>query len=231
MRCTTRRLREIVGQVRGKTFPYVRRPRTRVPWSLYTRAQTHELPDMLALIRRVVEVYEREHPPPSPVAARKGGRPPIPRADRVKTLLVQSYLTLPNRPTQGHVTVLRGALDLERPRIGYKTVERSYGDPAVVQALQGLLEITNRPVQSLEIAFAADGTGSPTTVGQHYRSARARQEERGKEQGLLPHGDRSWVYNVATVGVRYGLIAGWVSWTDRTIGEISQFSELARQWT
>ncbi len=126
------------------------------------------------------------------------------------------------------MAALRAALGVHS-RYGYKTVERSYGDPRVRAALYALLEITNRPVQGLELGFTVDGTGSPVTVGQHYRSARARQEAKEREAGLLPQGERPWVYNAGTVGLRYGLIAGWVSWTDRAVGEITQFPELARQ--
>ena len=222
------RLQEVVRQVRERTFPYVRRPRRRICWSLYTRAQTRELPDMLDLIRTTVDLYAAEHPEAPPTSRPQGGRPTIPLADRVKGLLAQSYLGLPNRPTEGGVAAFRAALGLGS-LYGYKTVERSYGDPKVVAALYALLEITNRPVHGLEVGFTVDGTGSPVTVGQHYRSARARQEAKEREAGLLPQGERGWVYNVGTVGLRYGLIAGWVSWTDRKVGEVSQFPEVARQ--
>lgn len=222
-----RRLQEIDTQVRTRSFPYARRARPPIPWSLYTRAQTRELPEMLELIQRVVDRHAHEHPEPLPERPR-GGRPAILLSDRLKGLLAQSYLGLPNRPTEGGVAAFRAALGV-RDLFGYKTVERSYGDPRVAAALYALLEITNRPVQGLETGFSADGTGSPVRVGQHYRSARARQDEEERAAGLLPQGEMGWVYNVGTVGLRYGLIAGWVSWTDPRIGEISQFSELARQ--
>lgn len=222
------RLQEVVAQVRTKTFPYVRRSRRPIPWRLYTRAQTRELPEMLDLIRTIVDLYASEHVEPGSRPRPRGGRPAIPLADRLRGLLAQSYLGLPNRPTEGEVAALRAALGVHS-LYGYKTVERSYGDPRVGAALYALLEVTNRPVQRLETGFAVDGTGSPVTVGQHYRSARARQEAKEREAGLLPQGERPWVYNAGTVGLRYGLIAGWVSWTDRTVGEVTQFPELARQ--
>lgn len=221
------RLQEVVTQVRTKTFPYVRRPRRPIPWRLYTHAQTRELPEMLDLIRDVVDLYAHEHPEP-PTLRPRGGRPAIPLSDRVKGLLAQGYLGLPNRPTEGEVAAFRAILGVGS-LYGYKTVERSYGDPRVRAALFALLEITNRPVQGLETGFTVDGTGSPVTIGQHYRSARARQQQKERDVGLLPHGERPWVYNVGAVGLRYGLIAGWVSWTDRRIGEPSQFPDLARQ--
>ncbi len=225
----TKRVREVVDQVRERTFPYVHRPRAPVPWRLNTRAQTQELPEMLALIRGAVDLWAWERPqaatpPPRP----RGGQPPVPLPDRLKALLAQSYLGLPNRPTEGEVTVLRGVLGLSR-YFGYKTVERSYGDPRVSEALQDLLEITNRPVRGLETTFAVDGSGFPTAIGQHYRSARERQREKEREGGRLPspQGHHDWVYNEASVGLRYGLIAGWVSWTDHSIGELGKFEELA----
>jgi transposase len=221
------RLQEVVAQVRTKTFPYVRRPRRPVPWRLYTRAQTRELPEMLDLIRGVVDLYTREHPE-SPTLRPQGGRPAISLSDRLKGLLAQGYLGLPNRPVEGEVAAFRAILGVGS-LFGYKTVERSYGDPRVGAALYALLEITNRPVQGLETGFTVDGTGSPVTIGQHYRSARARQEATERKAGLLPQGERGWVYNVGTVGLRYGLIAGWVSWTNRKVGEVSQFPEVARQ--
>jgi transposase len=183
---------------------------------------------MLTLIRTAVDLYTSERSEPSPEPRPRGGRPAIPLPDRLKALLAQSYLGLPNRPTEGEVEAFRAILGVGC-LFGYKTVERSYGDPAIERALYALLEITNRPVQGLETGFAADGTGAPVSVGQHYRSARARQEEKEREAGLLPQGERPWVYNVGTVGLRYGLIAGWVSWTDRRVGEVSEFPELARQ--
>ncbi len=226
----TSRVREVVSQVRERTFPYVRRPPAKIPWSLYTRAQTREFPEMLQLIRGVVDLYAQEHPHPGGNPRPRGGRPAIPFPDRLKALLAQSYLGLPNRPAEGEVEVLGEALGVSRP-FGYKTVERSYGDPRMVAALYALLEITNRPTFGLEEGFAADGSGSPTAVGQHYRSARERQRGSEREGGLLPpaQAHHDWVYNVATVGLRYGLIAGWVSWADHRVGELSRFPELVRQ--
>ncbi len=227
----TKRVREVVDQVRERAFPYVRRPRTRVPWPLYDRAQTREVPDMLELIRILVDRYAWEHPEAPLPRPSRGGQPPVPLPDRLKVLLAQSYLGLPNRPTEGEVTVLRGSLGLSR-YFGYKTVERSYGDPRIVAALYALFELTNRPVKGLETTFAADGTGFPTAIGQHYRGVRGRQREQEREQGLLPGGgrdDHDWVYNEATVGLRYGLFAGWVSWTDHSVGELGKFEGVARQ--
>ncbi len=226
----TEQVRGVVAQVRERTFPYVRRPRAKVPWRLYTRAQTRELPEMLELIQEVVDLYAREHPEAAPSPRPRGGRPPVPLPDRLKALLAQGYLGLPNRPTEGEMVVLRGILGLSC-LFGHKTVERSYGDPRLIRALYSLLEITNRPTYGLESAFAADGSGSPTVVSQHYRSTRERQRGPEREAGHLPagHAHHDWVYNAATVGLRYGLIAGWVSWTDHSVAEPTRFPDLVRQ--
>lgn len=228
---STKRVREVVDQVRERTFPYQHRPRARVPWRLYDKAQRQEFPEMLGLIQGLVDRWAWERPkeaatPPHP----KGGQPPVPLPDRLKALLAQSYLGLPNRPTEGEVTALREVLGISR-YFGHKTVERSYGDPRVVAALHDLFELTNRPVQGLEALFAADGHGSPTAIGQHYRSTRERQRGKERESGLLPgaQGHHDWVYSEATVGMRFGLIAAWVSWTDHRVGEPGKFEGLARR--
>lgn len=229
-RTVRHRLQEVVTQVRGRTYPYRRRRRTKVPWHLYTRAQTREFPEVLELIRNVVNAYTREYPQAPPPPRPQGGRPLVPLGDRLKALLAQGYLGLPNRPTEGQIAVLQEHLGLSR-NFGYKTVERSYGDLRVQAALGTLLEITNRPIAGLETGFAADGSGFPTAIGQHYRSIRERQNSAEKQVGSLPSsmGHHDWVYNVATVGLRYGLIAGWVSWADHHVGEVSRFPELVQQ--
>ena len=160
----TKRVREVVDPAGERTFPYVRRPRAPIPWPLYPRAQTRELPEMLELIRGAVDLWAWERPQAaSPPASPRGGQPPVPLPDRLKALLAQSYLGLPNRPTEGEVTVLRGVLGLSR-YFGYKTVERSHGDPRVSAALPDLLEITHRPVRGLKTPFAADGSGFPMAI-------------------------------------------------------------------
>ena len=74
-----------------------------------------------------------------------------------------------------------------------------------------------------------DGSGFPSTVRENYRSARERQDPGDREAGYLPKGPHSWVRNVANVGVRYGLVAGWHSWTEGGRTEVHCFREVFDQ--
>lgn len=219
-----RRLRSTVAQVRDRSFPYVRRPHRTRNWHLYNLAQTHELEEILDLIGLVVDTDSAEQGSiPSP---RRGGRPRVPLADRLKALLWQSYRGVANRPTEGELRVLNLGLG---HRFSYKTVERAYSAPDVVAALPRLLEITNRPLRSFETIFSIDGSGFPGSVREHYRTERERQHEAEREAGYLPRGPHSWVRNVANVGVRYGLVAGWKSWTDGSLPEVHCYPEVFAQ--
>lgn len=217
-----RRLRTHVAQVRDRTFPYVPRVPRRRSWRLYDRAQTHELEEVLRLIELVVTTDAKEHSEAR--TGRRRGRPKTSRPELLRALLWQSYRGMANRPTEGDLRVL--ALGGSRRRFSYKTVERAYSDPEVIAALPRLLEITNRPLRGLETVFSIDGSGFPGTVREHYRSERERQRGPEREAGYLPRSPLSWVRNVANVGTRYGLVAGWKSWTDPTLPEVHCYGEV-----
>lgn len=216
-----RRLRSTVAQVRDRSFPYLCRPPRRRNWHLYDLAQTHELEEVLHLIRLVVDTDAAERG--TMPADRRGGRPRVALADRLKVLLWQSYRAAANRPTESELRVLDLGLT---SRFSYKTVERAYSDPEVIAALPRLLAITNRPIRGLETIFSIDGSGFPSSVRDHYRRARERQPTSDREAGYLPREPHTWVRNVANVGVRYGLVAGWKSWTDGTLPEVHCYAEV-----
>jgi transposase len=175
---------------------------------------------MLRAIRTVVDLYALEHPGPARSPSPEGGRPRVPRGDLLKVLLLQAYRTTANRPAEGDPHALEGVLDLSR-EFSYKTIERAYSQPDVLEALHAILEITNRPVGGLEQTFAADGSGFSMSVIQHYRSARERQRRTALE--IPPPNEHGWVFNLANVGIRFGLIAGWTSWVDRGGKEVAHF--------
>ncbi len=219
-----RRLRATVTQVRTRTFPYQPRTPRRRNWARFDRAPAHERGGLLPRVRFVVDTdaAERRAVPP----LRSGGRPRVPLADLLKTLLWQSYRGTANRPTEGELRVLE--LGIGR-RFSYKTVERAYSDPEVIAALPRLLAITNRPLRGLETIFSIDGSGFPGSVQEHYRTERERQRAPEREAGYLPRGSHSWVRNVANVGVQYGLVAGWKSWTDGSLPEVHCYAEVFGQ--
>ncbi|MGI0053479.1 MAG: hypothetical protein ACRECR_04370 [Thermoplasmata archaeon] len=221
-----RRFRSTVPQVRDRSFPYLRRTPRRRNWHRYDLAQTQELPEILHLIQRVVAADVTDLPSPPPLPSRRGGRPRVPLADRLTALLWQSYRGMANRPAEGALRVLDLGITA---RFSYKTIERAHSDPEVIAALPRFLEITNRPLRGLETVFSIDGSGFPTTVRDHYRGVRERQNGTERDAGYLPTGPHAWVRNVADVGVRYGSVAGWKSWTDGRLPEVHGYPEVFGQ--
>ena len=224
------RLRATVSRVRERTFPYQRRPRSPFPWHEYEWGLRRESENVADLVRGLVDLHTARFSQPL-LPRPRGGRPPVPLSDLLRALLWQSYRSLPNRGAEADLRLMGPRLGV-RQAFCYKVVEKAYSDPRVVRALGELLALTNLPVLGREEVFSPDGSGFPTSVKQHYASARSRQRGAEREEaGLLPPpvGHHDWVYNVAMVGVRYKLIAGWTSWTDHTQGELSAFPEVFRQ--
>lgn len=162
-------------------------------------------------------------PPPT----RTGGRPPIPTAERIAALLWQSYRGGANRPAAAELRLVARPLGLSRP-FSYGTIAHAYHDPEVLVALRSLLWLTNEPILGKEWGFAIDGSGFSTTVEAHYASHRSRQRDAGREEGAFPTLPRPWVRNVANVDPQYGMVAGWKSWVDPRLGELSAFEEVFR---
>jgi transposase len=215
------RAREVILAVRRREFPYVPRPKRKIRWSLYDRAQAHELPDMLDLIARSVDQLDL----PPPRTDRRGGRPPVPLSDLLKSLLLQSYRQVANRTAEGDLRAMGVALRVRR-RFSYKSLERAYSHPGLLRALEELLELTNRPVRGHETVFAVDGSGFSTSVPEHYRTYRARVSAREGPAPLALEWHHLWVFHSANVGVRYGLIAAWKSRIDHDGREIDAFAEI-----
>jgi transposase len=215
-------LQSTVAAVRTRQFPYRPRPPRVRNWRRYDLAQTHELPDMLHAIREAVDLL---YPPPSSSAPRSPGRPRVPLPDLLKGLLLQTYRQEANRLAEGELRALHAALGLTTG-FSYKTLERAYGRPEVVSALARLLDLTNAPIRGLETTFSVDGSGFPTTVLVHYRTERERMQRGVAGIAAL----RTCLFNVANVGVRFGLIAAWSSSTDLvSLQESSVFPTLLEQ--
>ncbi|HUI38838.1 MAG TPA: hypothetical protein VLY85_04325 [Thermoplasmata archaeon] len=221
-------LQSLVRQVRAGTFPYVAKPPAHLDWPLYDRAQTHEAPDILDLLRSATLTLVDRVPAWDRSPHSGPGRPGISVIDRVRVLLWQSYRSVANRPAASELRLQKEGLGVTS-EFSYSTVARAYHDPEVLAALKALLWLSNEPIGGRERVFALDGSGFPTTVADHYSSARGKQRGEGREQGDFPGVGRPWVRNVANVGTHYGLVAGWKSWTDPHLMEYTAFEEVFRK--
>ncbi len=228
-----RRLQEIIAQVRGKTFEYEPRQEARTDWRKYDAAQCREIVTVLDFIRVLVNAAEER------VAARNAlkppqekpsGRPPeIPASDVTKVLLMQTYFGAANRVAEGLGILFADRLGL-RTQFSYKTIERGYDDPEVIELLDEVRVLTNEPVQELEKIFSVDGTGHPTSSKQDYESDRSKQREErdSKDTGddAFPKASRPYVATSAIIGFKYKVYASWSCTTDSSVGERSLFDRV-----
>lgn len=221
-------LQETVQKVRDGTFPYVSPPSPPRDWSLYDRAQTHEAPDLLALLGSTTQTLVERVPGWGETPHHARGRKPIPVVNRVRALIWQSYRGVANRPAASELALQCSGLHLGTP-FSYGTVANAYHETEVLTALKAMLWLTNEPVRYRETGFAIDGSGLSTGRGDHYSSHRGKQRGAGREEGAFPPSShRPWVRNVANIGLHYGLVAGWKSWGDPQMGELSAFEEVFR---
>ena len=223
-----RRLQAVLGQIRSGSFPYVPKPPVHADWPLYDQAQIHEAPDLLDLVRSATETLVDRVPAWGRSPHNGPGRPGVSVADRARVLLWQSYRSVANRPAASELRLQRERLGV-RSEFSYSTITRAYHDPEVLTALKALLWLTNEPIAGRERVFAVDGSGFPTAVSDHYSTARGRQRGADREEGDFPGLARPWVRNVANVGIHYGLVAGWKSWTDPHVVEFQVFEEVFRK--
>ena len=219
---------ETVRKIREGSFPYVPRPPPTLNWSLYDRAQTHEAQDLRDLLTATTETLAERVPCWGELAHALPGRKPIPVIDRVRAVIWQSYRGVANRPAASELALHASGLRLGRP-FSYGTVAKAYHETEVLTALTALLWLTNEPVRNRETGFAIDGSGLSTGRADHYSSHRGRQRGAGREGGAFPASPhRPWVRNVANIGLHYGLVAGWKSWVDPHLGELSAFEAVFR---
>jgi len=149
-------------------------------WSKYDKAQIHEINDMLLIIADFVdEAVKRLKIEKDP---EKGpGRPSYPPDDIAKAILMQQYLGMANRSSEGLVILFKEKMRL-RTTFSYKTIERSYEDPFVTIILNEVFKMTQEPVSDKEHSFAIDGTCLPTSIKQNWENDKpVKTENKTKE--------------------------------------------------
>jgi hypothetical protein len=214
---TKRELRELVSSVRDGTFHYYYYDEGRPPpkrsldWSSYDEAQSREVSDMLALIKRFVELATGRVPPEEyERSRRRSGRPiTIPPSDVAKALLLQSYFGVSNRVAADLVDLFKEKLGISRA-FSYKTIERGYDPSLVTRVLQEVFRLTNEYGNAKEDTFSFDGTGDITSSKANYESARSEQRKKDEvdDKGSWPSSSssssrtmRSFQFAESSVGV------------------------------
>jgi len=135
------------------------RPTYRQDWPAYNAAQIHEKEKFQTLL---AELCQGIPEPARNGKGTKGGRPPVPMADRVFAMAFKVYSTFSGRRAS---TDMRDARDKghlsHAPH--YSKVCRFLEDPAMTPILTGLIAESAMPLRSIECDFAIDSSGFATS--------------------------------------------------------------------
>ena len=153
------------------------RPTYKQDWPAYNAAQIYEkdrFQDLLVdLCRGIVE-------PGKPHGGVKGGRPPVPMADRVFAVALKVYTLMSGRRASSD---MRGARDKGHLSTAphHSRVTRFLEDPTLTPILGELIRESALPLRAVEVNFAVDSTGFGTSrfvrwFDQKYGIVRQRSE-------------------------------------------------------
>ena len=159
---------EVLASVRSRTYPYRARPKQKRNWALYDEAQEHEYPEVLGLIRDVVDEAANSYRLIRYDATGKSG---YFADDIAKMLLAQQYEGRSDRVTVGYLSLVGRYLGI-RNYTGYKTLENAYSDYDVMAILNDAFFITQQTVVMAEHEFGIDGTCFNTTIKANWESVK-----------------------------------------------------------
>jgi transposase len=142
--------REQDQNARLPTLPRPKQPSYERNWSAYNAAQTNETYEFQGLLYDLCRTIEGPE--------RRAGRPPIPIADAVFSVVYKVYSARSGRRviSQLHEAFERGYLD--RP-IHFNRISASLEKPSLSPILRDLIVQSSRPLAAVEDVFALDSTG------------------------------------------------------------------------
>jgi len=170
-----KKFNELVKKLKDNDFKYIEKEEKLRDWSKYDKAQIHEINDMLLIIADFVdEAVKRLKIEKDP---EKGpGRPSYPPGDIAKAILMQQYLGMANRSSEGLVILFKEKIRLSTT-FSYKTIERSYEDPFVTLILNEVFKMTQEPISDKEHSFGIDGTCLPTSIKQNWETDKPKKTD------------------------------------------------------
>ena len=139
----------------GKTLVAKRKTYKQV-WPAYNAAQINEKAKFQTLLADLCRGI------PEPDANPKGGRPPVPMADRAFACAFKVYTTVSGRRASTDIREANGKGHLSRAP-HYSRVSRFLEDPAMTPILMGLIGESARPLRSIECDFVIDSSGFATS--------------------------------------------------------------------
>lgn len=134
------------------------RPTYRQDWPAYNKAQINEKAKFLTLLTELC----RGIPEPPLKDPKKGGRPPLPMADRAFACALKVYTTISGRRASTDMREAQEKGHLSRSP-HYSAVYRYLEDPAMTPLLKALIAESSLPLRSVEVDFAIDSSGFATS--------------------------------------------------------------------
>lgn len=135
------------------------RPTYKQDWPAYNAAQIHEKAKFQTLLTDLCQGIPE---PPRKGRGTKGGRPPVPMADRVFAISLKVYTTVSGRRASTDMRDARDKGHLSRSP-HYSRVSRFLENPGMTPILTGLIAESARPLRSIECDFAVDSSGFATS--------------------------------------------------------------------
>ena len=136
------------------------RPTYAQDWPAYNAAQIHEKAKFLTLLEELCRGVAE--PQRTDEEKAKGGRPPIPLADRAFACAFKVYTTVSGRRASTDMRDARDKGHLSHAP-SYSRVSRFLEDKALTPVLTGLIAASALPLRAIEHDFCIDSTGFATS--------------------------------------------------------------------
>jgi transposase len=125
-------------------------------WPAYNAAQINEKAKFQEILRDLCGGV------PEPEPGKKGGRPPVPMADRAFACAFKVYSTVSGRRASCDIADARDKGHISRAP-HYSSVSRYLEDPGMTPILRALIARSSLPLRSIETDFAVDSSGFSTS--------------------------------------------------------------------
>lgn len=185
-------------------------PRRQYPqhWGAYNAAQIREKEHFLVLLQALCEAL-----PPEPKQRR--GRPRLPLAEAVYSLVMKVYTTVSGRRATTDIRECEAKGFLEHAP-AHNSISRYLGQESLTPVLKNLIELSAAPLKAFETDFAIDGTGFSTCTYDRWFD-----HQYGKESGRK----QRWIKCHAMIGTRTNVVTS-VEVTESYVNDTTQLPEL-----
>jgi transposase len=137
---------------------------------------------------------------------KRGNEPKLTLEQKIVLLLVKQICIKSNRSMAGMLVLFAQLTSID---IGYKTVERLYGDPLVKIAFYNLHILLLRKKGIKFIDAAGDGTGYTLLIKEHYASYAQKLKDKAKENSPKDRKKIKCVYSFAIIDINSRLYVAY----------------------